>query len=312
MPLPPPAVPPPPDAAPLPAPPPPPSHPWWPVRAVQLWLGADGLRMSAAMSFYGMLSLAPLLVVVVAALGWWVDRALVENNLLVQIRAITGARTAEVVEQALASAQAPSQGLLASAIAFVLLLWGATGVFAELQAAFARLWQEENPLPPSRPGWWITASMRLRGLAYVMAMGFLLLVSLLASAVLSVASRWLGAHVPFEVVLVALSEGVSFLFAAGLFLGLMRISVDPKPRLRYLTRGALIGAGLFTVGRHGLSAYLSGAAVVSAYGAAGSLVALLVWIYFSSAVLLLSAGCARALQERDFYQAQAQAAEGSA
>ncbi|MDD2711516.1 MAG: YihY/virulence factor BrkB family protein [Simplicispira sp.] len=287
------------------APTPPPAQPWWPVRAVELWLGADGLRMSAAMSFYGMLSLAPLLVVVVAALGWWIDRALVENNLLVQIRMLTGERTAEVVQQALASAQAPSQGLVASAVALVLLLWGATGVFAELQAAFARLWQEEGAAPSSRPAWWVIASMRLRGLAYVMAMGFLLLVSLLASAVLSVASRWLGAHLPFEVLLVVMSEGVSFLFAAGLFLGLMRISVDPKPRLRYLTLGALIGAGLFTVGRHGLSAYLSGAAVVSAYGAAGSLVALLVWIYFSSAVLLLSAGFARALQERDFYQAKA-------
>ncbi|WP_169167942.1 MULTISPECIES: YihY/virulence factor BrkB family protein [unclassified Acidovorax] len=275
-----------------------PPRPWWPVRAVELWLGADGLRMSAAMSFYGMLSLAPLLVVVVAALGWWVDRSLVENNLLAQIRALSGDRTAEVVQQALASAKAPSQGLAASAVALLLLLWGATGVFAELQAAFARLWQEENPAPSSRPAWWITATMRVRGLAYVLAMGFLLLVSLLVSAALAVASAWLGKHLPFHVLLVALSEGVSFVFAAALFFGLMRISVDPKPRLRYLALGAVIGAGLFTVGRHALSAYLASAAVVSAYGAAGSLVALLVWIYFSSAVLLLSAGCARALQER--------------
>jgi len=278
---------------------------WWPARAVQLWLGADGLRMSAAMSFYGMLSLAPLLVVVVAAIGWWVDRSLVESNLLAQISALTGARTAEVVQQALASARAPSQGLLASAIALLLLLWGATGVFAELQAAFSRLWQEEGAAPSERPSWWITASMRLRGLAYVLAMGFLLLISLLVSAGLAVASTWLGAHLPYRVLLLALSEGVSFLFTAALFLGLMRISVDPKPRLGYLAWGALIGAGLFSVGRHGLSAYLSGAAVVSAYGAAGSLVALLVWIYFSSAVLLLSASFARALQERDARKAAA-------
>ncbi|WP_051603003.1 YihY/virulence factor BrkB family protein [Simplicispira psychrophila] len=281
-----------------PAPLTPPAPPWWPVRAVQLWLGADGLRMSAAMSFYGMLSLAPLLVVVVAALGWWVDRALIENNLLAQIRALTSERIAQVVEQALASAQAPSQGLVASAIALVLLLWGATGVFAELQAALARLWQEEKPEVSSRSSWRTTATMRLRGLAYVAGLAFLLLVSLLISAALAVATSWLGTHFPYRVLLLAMSEGVSFLFATGLFLGLMRISVDPKPRLRYLTQGALIGAALFSIGRHGLAAYLSGAAVVSAYGAAGSLVALLVWIYFSCAVLLLSAGCARALQER--------------
>ena len=276
----------------------PPTRPWWPVPAVQLWLGADGLRMSAAMSFYGILSLAPLLVVVVAGLGWWVDRALIESNLLEQIRALTSDRIAEVVQQTLASAQAPSQGLVASAIALLLLLWGATGVFAELQAALARLWQEENPLPSSRSAWRTTATLRLRGLAYVAGLAFLLLVSLLISAALAVATSWLGTHFPYRVLLLALSEGVSFLFATGLFLGLMRISVNPKPRLRYLTQGSLIGAALFAVGRHGLAAYLSGAAVVSAYGAAGSLVALLMWIYFSCAVLLLSAGCARALQER--------------
>ena len=273
-------------------------RPWWPVRAVQLWLGAEGLRMSAAMSFYGMLSLAPLLVVVVAGLGWWVDKAVVESNLLAQVRAFTSERIAEVVQQALASAQAPSQGLVASAIALALLLWGATGAFSELQAGLARLWQEDKPASSSRPVWWGTVTARLRGLLYVAGLALLLLVSLLLSTALAVATSWLGTHFPYRLLLLAVSEGISFLFAAGLFVGLMRISVDPKPRLRYLAQGGLIGAGLFTIGRHGLAAYLSGAAVVSAYGAAGSLVALLMWIYFSSAVLLLSAGCARALQER--------------
>ena len=275
-----------------------PTQPWWPVRAVQLWLGAEGLRMSAAMSFYGLLSLAPLLVVVVAGLGWWVDKALLESNLLAQVRAFTSDRIAEVVQQALASAQAPSQGLVASAIALLLLLWGATGAFSELQAGLARLWQEDKPVPSKRPAWWGTVTARLRGLLYVAGLALLLLVSLLLSTALAVATSWLGEHFPYRLLLLAVSEGISFLFAAGLFVGLMRISVDPKPRLRYLMQGALIGAGLFTIGRHGLAAYLSGAAVVSAYGAAGSLVALLMWIYFSFAVLLLSAGCARALQER--------------
>ena len=273
-------------------------RPWWPVRAVQLWLGAEGLRMSAAMSFYGLLSLAPLLVVVVAGLGWWVDKAVVESNLLAQVRAFTSERIAEVVQQALASAQAPSQGLVASAIALVLLLWGATGAFSELQAGLARLWQEDKPAASTRPAWWGTLAARLRGLLYVAGLAFLLLVSLLLSTALAVATAWLGKHFPYRLLLLAVSEGISFLFAAGLFVGLMRISVDPKPRLLYLAQGGLIGAALFTIGRHGLAAYLSGAAVVSAYGAAGSLVALLMWIYFSSAVLLLSAGCARALQER--------------
>jgi membrane protein len=125
----------------------------------------------------------------------------------------------------------------------------------------------------------------------------LLLISLTVSAGMSIAANWLGQHMPWQPLLVGLSEVVSFAFATALFIGLMRISVNPKPRMRYLAWGGLIGAALFTVGRHGLSAYLSGAAVVSAYGAAGSLVALLMWIYFSAAVLLLGAACARAMQE---------------
>lgn len=249
------------------------------------------------MSFYGMLSLAPLLVVVVASLGWWLDRAVVEHNLLVQIRTFTGERTAEVVRQALASAKAPSEGLLASVVALLLLLWGATGVFAELQSAFSRIWQTATAAP-LRLGWRETATLRLRGLAYLLVMGFLLLLSLVLSAALAVATAWLGTHFPYRLLLLALSEGTSFLFATALFLGLMRLSASPKPRLRFLVWGAFLGAGMFTVGRHGLSSYLSGAAVVSAYGAAGSLVALLVWIYFSSAVLLLAAACAKALEEQ--------------
>ena len=262
-----------------------------------MWQDADGLRMSAAMAFYGMLSLAPLLVVIVAALGWWLDRAVVESNLLEQIQSLTGERTASVVRSALESARQPAQGLWASAIAIVLLLWGATGVFAELQTAFSKLWTDPNAPRVHRPSWSVTASLRLRGLGYILAMGFLLLVSLMVSAGMAIASDWIGTNLPYKPLLTGLSEGVSFLFAFGLFVGLMRISVNPKPRMRYLGWGALIGAALFTVGRYGLSAYLSGAAVVSAYGAAGSLVALLMWIYFSAAVLLLGAACARALQE---------------
>lgn len=274
----------------------PPATHWWPVRAVQLWLEADGPRMSAAMSFYGMLSLAPLLVVLVASLGWWLDRTVVELNLLAQIRTFTGERTAEVVRQALASAQAPAEGLLASVVALLLLLWGATGVFAELQASFTRIWHSQAPALGG--GWRATAALRLRGLAYLLALGFLLLLSLLLSAALALATAWVGAYLPYRLPLLLLSEGVSFLFATALFFGLMRISASPKPRLRFLAWGAVLGAGLFTVGRHGLASYLSGAAVVSAYGAAGSLVALLVWIYFSSAALLLAAACAKALEER--------------
>jgi membrane protein len=266
----------------------------WPLwRAVDHWIEAGGMRMSAAMSFYGILSLAPLLVLLVAVLGWWLDRSYIEVSLVDQIRGVIGAQGAQVVQQALSSAQAPSEGVTASLFAFALLLSGATGVFAELQDAFERLWRRGSG-EPLQQKWWHSASLRLRGVAYILAFGFLLLVSLAISTFLSLLSGWAGSYLPVEKLAWVLNEVVSFGFCVALFVALMKMSVGPKPALRYLVMGSSAGAILFAVGKHLMAFYLSTAAVVSAYGAAGSLVVILMWIYFSSAVLLLAASMARA------------------
>ncbi len=269
-------------------------RPIW--RAVTQWIDADGLRMSAAMSFYGILSLAPLLVLLVAVLGWWLDRTYIETSLISQIRSVVGEQGAQVVKQAITSAQEPSEGIFASLFAFGLLLSGATGVFAELQDAFERVWRNASGEPPKQK-WWYSASLRLRGIAYILAFGFLLLVSLSVSAFLALFSTWAGSYLPFEKIGYVINELVSFAFCAGLFVALMRMSSGPKPQLRYLVMGAAVGAVLFAVGKHLMTLYLSTAAVVSAYGAAGSLVVILMWIYFSSAVLLLAASIARSLAD---------------
>lgn len=264
-----------------------------------MWLDADGLRMSAAMSFYGMLSLAPLLLLLVGILGWWMDRSYLESSLVDQVQSVMGQQVADVVRQALSSAQAPAEGRLASVIGFGVLLSGATGVFVELQSALERLWRGENPGAP-RAAWWRMASLRLRGLAYVLALGFLLMVSLALSTLIHLLAGWAGARLaiaPLAPLFLVINETVAFAFAVALFVGLMRMGTGPKPRLRHLVLGAMVGATLFTLGKLLLAWYLSTAAVVSAYGAAGSLVVLLMWIYFSSAILLFSASCAQALEQ---------------
>ena len=269
------------------------------VRAAQMWLDAEGLRMSAAMSFYGMLSLAPLLILLVGVLGWWMDRSYLESSLISQVQAVMGQQVADVIRQALQSAQEPSEGRLASIIGFVVLLSGATGVFVELQSAFGQLWRGKDPAPKGA-AWWHLASLRLRGLAYVLALGFLLLVSLAMSTVINLVGVWAGAHfafAPLAPIMQIVNEAVAFGFAVALFVGLMRIGVGTKPPMRCIVAGAVVGATLFTVGKQLLAWYLSTAAVVSAYGAAGSLVVLLMWIFFSSAVLLFSASCAQAFQD---------------
>ena len=277
------------------------------MRPVNLWLDADGLRMSAAMSFYGILSLAPLLVLLVAVVGWWVDRSMIESNLVAQVRAVVGPQGAELVQQALASARKPSEGALASVVAFVLLLSGATGVFAELQNAFELLWRHGTGRP-EKSKWWRSASLRLRGVAYILAFGFLLLVSLVITAFLNFISGWAGTRLPLEALFFLLNELVSFAFCTALFVALMRMSAGPKPSLRYLVMGATVGSVLFTAGKHVLAVYLSKAAAVSAYGAAGSLVVMLMWIYFSSGILLFAACCARCIADA----ARAAASEGAA
>ena len=198
-----------------------------------------------------------------------------------------------MVEQALSSAQKPSEGITASLFAFALLLFGATGVFAELQDAFERLWRQGSGQVP-RQKWWYGASLRLRGVAYILALGFLLLVSLVISTFLSLLSGWAGTYLPFEKIAWVINELVLFGFSVALFVALMKMSKGPKPVMRYLVMGSAAGAVLFEVGKYLMAIYLSTAAVVSAYGAAGSLVVILMWIYFSSAVLLLSASMARA------------------
>jgi membrane protein len=273
------------------------------IDATRLWLQADGPRMSAAMSFYGILSLAPLLVVVVGLLGWWLDRSYVESTLIEQVQGVAGERVAQVVQGALASAKRADEGSLASALGLVMMVSGATGVFVELQASLEKLWSVgEPPVARQRTAWWSLAMARVRGLSYVGGLGFLLLVSMLLSTIIQLLTRWAGDQlqlVPLGPLIRVINESVSFVIEVILFLGLMRIGQGVKPRMRHLLWGAVVGAVLFALGKQGLAWYLSTAAVVSAYGAAGSLVVVLMWFYFTSAVLLFSAAMAKACDRSD-------------
>lgn len=265
-------------------------------RALDLWSAAGGTNMSAAVSFYGILSLAPLLLAIVGILSWWMDRATLQEAIVHQLGGVIGPRGTQVITDAFASAKQGSQGLVASVVAFVVLLSGATGVFGQLQTAFEQVWTNQRGLAP-RQGWRHTVTLRVRGIGYILVFGFLLLVSLVISTVLSFFSGWGGDTLALQMIARLVNEAVSFVICTALFAGLMRLSDGPKPHIRYLLFGGAVGALLFAIGRQLLTLYLSGAAVVSAYGAAGSLVVLLMWIYFSSAVLLLGAACARALEE---------------
>jgi membrane protein len=265
------------------------------LRAITLWLDADGLRMSAAMSFYGILSLAPLVALLVSVLGRWLDMERLEANLLARVSAGMGQQAADVVQQALGNAFA-RDGNLISFLTFLVFASGALGVFAELLSAFERLWRQDRPDMPSVP-WWNSVKLHLRGMLYILVMGGLLLLSLLAAALMTVFTD----NIPFLAamgwMLPALNELLSFVFCTALFIGLMRLSTGPKPDLRHVAWGAVVGAVLFSGVRHALARYLTSAPIVNAYGAAGSMVAVLMWFYVTSAILLFAAAWARALAD---------------
>ena len=212
------------------------------------------------MSFYGILSLAPLLLLLVAILGWWMDRQLLEKGLTSQIGTIVGEQGSALIQHALASAKEPKQGLIASVVGFAVLVSGATGVFGELQAAFERMWVSGSATVAEQK-WWYSASLRLRGVGYVLAFGFLLLVSLAISTLLNLASGWAGSRLALEQAVRVLSEVLAFAICAALFFGLMRMSAGPQAALaqpgfrrhrrRHAVHGRAPGAGGLPVERGG-------------------------------------------------------------
>jgi membrane protein len=155
----------------------------------------------------------------------------------------------------------------------------------------------EESRPQENKPWWSMAISRLWGLSYVVGLGFLLLVSMVLSTAIQMITKWANDElqlVPLGPLMGLINEGLSFGIAVLLFWGLMRMGAGIKPSTRYLLLGSLTGAALFTIGKQALAWYLSTAAVVSAYGAAGSLVVVLMWFYFTSAILLFSAATAKA------------------
>lgn len=155
----------------------------------------------------------------------------------------------------------------------------------------------EESRPQENKPWWSMAISRLWGLSYVVGLGFLLLVSMVLSTAIQMITKWANDElqlVPLGPLMGLINEGLSFGIAVLLFWGLMRMGTGTKPVTRYLLLGSLTGAALFTIGKQALAWYLSTAAVVSAYGAAGSLVVVLMWFYFTSAILLFSAATAKA------------------
>jgi YihY family inner membrane protein len=267
----------------------PPGRQWPMIKAtVTAWVGDDAPSMGAALSYYTLFSLAPLLIIVIAVAGMVFGQAAAQGEIVGQLRGTLGQGGAVAVEGLLAAAREPAKGLFATVVSVVMLLIGATAVFAELQSALDRIWRVPAPAGPS--GLWNLARTRLLSFGLMLGLGLLLAVSLVLSAAVAALGTWWGGWLQgWDAVLEALNFAVSF----SLFTLLFAMIYKTMPRARISWRdvwtGAAVTALLFTVGKLLIGLYLGTSNLASGFGAAGSLVVLIAWVYYSAQIFLLGA-----------------------
>ncbi len=254
--------------------------------AAARWSDHSAPRLGASLACYTLLSIAPLVVLTVGICGL-VFRKSAEQKLIQQIAAVAGYSSAKTVKTLLDSAH-HANGPLATALALVILLFGASGVFVELRSSLNTIWDAP---PSASPAWRDLIGQRLVSFAMVLALGFLLLVSLLVSALITMVEKFFAGVVPLHFAI--FGEIVNFFLSlaalAILFALIFKFVPDVPIYWRDVGIGAVATAVLFTVGKGLLGLYLGTAGVGSTYGAAGSLVALVVWVYYSAQIFFFGA-----------------------
>ena len=261
--------------------------------ALNRYIDAGGMRQGAAVAFYAAFSIAPLLVVVTGVMVWLLGSDAAQAAVLDAVSRLIGAREtktlADLLTQRSLAPASPQSALFGSWLALGVTLIGATGVFVELRAALqAMLGDSDGPF-----SWWRLVRVRLLAIGVVLGCGFLLSVAMLAQALSLLALRWVALSWPLLAPLLATAEN---LWSCGvitvLFALLIRWLPNQRLPMRHALGGAAVAAGLFMVGRYGISLYIATTATQSALGAAGSFAALLVWVYWSSQIFLLGAAVA--------------------
>lgn len=260
------------------------------------WSNDKCPRLGAALSYYTIFSLAPLLLLVVSIAGLAFGRDAAEGRILGELSGIVGVEAAETIQTAVAKANKPAGGIIGIILGFLALLFGATGVVVELQDALNTVWKV---VPKPNRGIKGMIRTRLLSLTMIAALGFLLLVSLVVSAGLSALTGWLRGVIGDLVVIGWIADIVISLGVVTALIALMyKILPDAKVAWRDLWVGAGVTAFLFLVGKYLISLYIGKASVGSAFGAAGSLAVLLVWIYYSAQLILLGAELTRVYANR--------------
>jgi membrane protein len=260
---------------------------------IEGYIADEAMSRGAAIAYYTVFSIAPLLVIATAVAGLAFGRQAVEGAIAAELTGLLGEPAAIAVQGLIRSAARPGASEFATLVGVVVLLVTASGVFGELQAALNAIWQAEPP--PGRDT--VSTFLRARALSLglVAATGFLLLCSLLVSAGLAALGTWAGGWLPgWTLLLAALNNLASFLVVTLLFAAIYKVLPDRPLSWRDVGVGALMTAFLFTIGKSLIGWYIGSSAVSSAYGATGALMVVLLWVYYSAQIFLLGAEFTRA------------------
>ncbi len=251
------------------------------------WNDYDAPRLGAALAYYTMLSMTPLMVLMVGICGLVFDRTTAERDLLRQVQQLTGEAGARTLGALLEGAQHRGSGIVASATALITLFIGASGMFVELRNSLNLIWSA----PTGSMSIWRVFRERLASFGMVLALGILLLLSLVFSTFFTIIERFFSGMIPFHAAVWGeVGEMLVTLFATAFLFGLIfRYVPDVRIAYRDVATGAVITAILFSIGKFLLALYLGTAGVASTYGAAGSLIAFVVWVYYSAQIFLFGA-----------------------
>jgi len=257
-------------------------------KAADGWIDDHAQSMGAALSYYTVFSIAPLLLIAISVAGLVFGREAAQGAVVDQLQMLMGDSGARAIEGLLRNVSKPAEGVAATLVGLVVLVVGATSVFAELQDDLNRIWNV--PAREKVAGWWAWLRTRLLSMGMILAIGFLMVVSLAASAAFDAFASWSSALVGAEEALAhAINFGVGLVLTTVLFGLIYRFMPQARIEWRDVAVGAAVTALLFGVGKFAIGLYIGRSALASGFGAAGSLAVLLAWVYYSAQIFLFGA-----------------------
>lgn len=253
------------------------------------WFDKDPFRESSIIAYYAIFSLPGLLVVIITLAGYFFGREAVNNQVAAQFTSTMGTETANQIQDMIIQASRLRNSLLATIIGVITILVGATGVFAEFQMALNLTW--EVKLDTTRSGIWQIIRVRLFSFGLIISITFLLIVSLVVSALIATFGAWLTGHFSdsFLLVLQLLNTGLSFIILSVLFALMFKILPDARIKWKHVWIGSVVTAFLFEIGKYALGLYFGKVNPGTGYGAAGSVILIMLWVTYTSMIVLFGA-----------------------